>query len=48
MSMLLCLKTYLVSTGVNEGQVEATGYGGEQPIATGPKIKEQRSNYIIK
>jgi outer membrane protein OmpA-like peptidoglycan-associated protein len=37
MSILLCLKTYLVSTGVTESQVEATGYGGEQPIATGTK-----------
>lgn len=31
------IKTYLVSQGVNESQVDATGYGGEQPIATGAK-----------
>ncbi len=27
------VKNYLVSKGVNESQIEATGYGGEQPIA---------------
>jgi len=31
------IKAYLVSQGANEIQVEATGYGGEQPIATGSK-----------
>jgi outer membrane protein OmpA-like peptidoglycan-associated protein len=31
------IKTYLVSQGVNESQVDATGCGGEQPIATGAK-----------
>jgi len=35
------IKTYLVGQGVNESQVEATGYGGEQPIGTG--IKNQRT-----
>jgi len=28
--------------------VEATGYGGEQPLEQVSKIKEQRSNCIIK
>ncbi len=27
------VKKYLINKGVNESQVEATGYGGEQPIA---------------
>jgi outer membrane protein OmpA-like peptidoglycan-associated protein len=27
------IKNYLISKGVNENQIEATGYGGEQPIA---------------
>lgn len=31
------IKAYLVSHGVKESQVEATGYGGEQPIGTGAK-----------
>jgi len=31
------IKSYLVTQGVNENQVEATGYGGEQPVATGTK-----------
>jgi outer membrane protein OmpA-like peptidoglycan-associated protein len=31
------VKSYLVSKGVNESQVEAKGYGGEQPIGTGAK-----------
>jgi outer membrane protein OmpA-like peptidoglycan-associated protein len=31
------IKTYLLSQGVKESQVEATGYGGEQPIGTGTK-----------
>jgi outer membrane protein OmpA-like peptidoglycan-associated protein len=33
------IKTYLVSKGVTESQIEATGYGGEQPVGTG---KNQR------
>ncbi len=32
-------KSYLVSKGVMESQIEATGYGGEQPVGTG---KNQR------
>ena len=31
------IRTYLVGQGVNESQVEATGYGGEQPVGTGSK-----------
>jgi len=31
------VKAYLVSKGVSESQIEATGYGGEQPIGTGAK-----------
>jgi len=33
------IKTYLVGKGVNENQIEVTGYGGEQPVGTG---KNQR------
>jgi outer membrane protein OmpA-like peptidoglycan-associated protein len=33
------VKAYLVSKGVSEKQIEATGYGGEQPVGTG---KNQR------
>ena len=31
------IKAYLVRQGVNESQVDVTGYCGEQPIATGAK-----------
>ena len=31
------IKTYLVSQGVKETQVDPAGYGGEQPTGTGTK-----------
>jgi len=33
------IKTYLLDKGVNQNQIEATGYGGEQPVGT---TKNQR------
>ncbi|HMG68139.1 MAG TPA: OmpA family protein, partial [Chitinophagaceae bacterium] len=40
------VKMYLINKGVNQGQVEATGYGGEQPVADNKtaagRLKNQR------